>query len=84
MIPLEFPLDSSGNSTESVEIPLDSVEFPLDSSGIPLDSSGIHLILVEIPLEFHLIPVEIPLNSSDKTALINPLHRTTKFTLLTK
>ena len=59
MIPLEFPLDSSGNSTGSVEIPLDSVEIPLDSSGnsigIPLDSSG---------------------NSSDKTAIINPLHRT--------
>ena len=43
VIPLEFPLDSSGNSTGSVEIPLDSVEIPLDSSGIPLDSSGIPL-----------------------------------------
>ena len=41
MIPLEFPLDSSGNSTGSVEIPLeDSSGIPLDSSGIPLDSSG--------------------------------------------
>ena len=40
-----------------------------------------HLILVE----FHLILVEIPLdsrgNSSDKTALIDSLHRTIKFTL---
>ena len=74
MIPLEFPLDSSGNSTGSVEIPLNSSGIPLDSSGIPLDSGG-------IPLEFHLILVEIPLDSSDKTALINPLHRTSKFTL---
>ena len=40
VISLEFPLDSSGNSTGSVEIPLDSVEIPLDSDGIPLDSSG--------------------------------------------
>ena len=38
---LEFPLDSTGNSTGSVEIPLDSVEIHLDSSGIPFDSSGI-------------------------------------------
>ena len=43
VIPLEFPLDYSGNSTGSVEIPLDSVEIPLDSSGILLDSSGIPL-----------------------------------------
>ena len=67
MIPLEFPLDSCGNSTGPVEIPLDSVEIPLDSSGIPLDSSG--------------IPLDSSGNSSDKTALINPLQRTTKFTL---
>ena len=50
VIPLEFPLDSGGNSTGSVEIPLDSVEIPLNSSGIPLDSSRIPLDLVEIPL----------------------------------
>ena len=56
-----------------VEVPFDSSGIPLDSSGIPLDSSG-------ILIEFHLIPVEIPLDSSAKTALINPLHRTTKFT----
>ena len=43
VISLEFPLDSSGNSTGSVEIPLDSVEIQHDSSGIPLDSSGIPL-----------------------------------------
>ena len=79
MIPLEFPLDSSGNSTGQVEIPLDSVEIPLDSSGIPLDSSGIPLDSSKIPLEFHLILDSG--NSSDKTALINPMHRTTKFTL---
>ena len=47
VIPLEFPLDSSGN-TGSVEIPLDSVEIPLDSSGIPLDYSGNS---IEIPLD---------------------------------
>ena len=64
MIPLEFPLDSSGNSTGSVEIPLDSVEIPLDSSGIPLNSSGNS---IEMPLDSSG-------NSSDKTALINPLH----------
>ena len=64
MIPLEFPLDSSGNSTGSVEIPLDSVEIPLDSSGIPLNSSGNS---IEMPLDSRG-------NSSDKTALINPLH----------
>ena len=81
MIPLEFPLDSRGNSTGSVEMPLDSVKIPLNSSGIHLILVEFHLILVEIPLEFHLIPVEIPLDSSDKTALINPLHRTIKFTL---
>ena len=68
VIPLEFPLhvDSSGNSTGSVEIPLDSVEIPLDSSGIPLNSSGIPLDFSGIPLDFHLIPVEIPLDSIDK------------------
>ena len=66
VIPLEFPLESSGNSTGSVEIPLDSVEIPLDSSAIPLDSSGIPLDSSGIPLDFHLIPVEIPLDSSDK------------------
>ena len=80
MIPVEFPLDSSGNSTGSVEILLDSVAIPFDSSGIPLDSSGIPLDSSGILIEFHLIPVEIPLDSSAKTALINPLHRTTKFT----
>ena len=78
MIPLEFPLDSSENSTGPVEIPLDSAEIPLDSSGIPLDSSG-------IPLDYSGNSIGIPLdssgNSSDKTALINPMHRTTKFTL---
>ena len=78
MIPLEFPLDSSGISTGSVEIPLDSVEIPLDSSGIPLDSSG-------IPLDSSGNSIVIQLdssgNSSDKTAVIYPLYRTTKFTL---
>ena len=38
VIPLEFPLDSSGKIP--VEFPLDSVEITLDFSGIPLDSSG--------------------------------------------
>ena len=71
MILLEFPLDSSGNSTGSVEIPLDSVEIPLDSSGIPLDSSGNSIGF----------PLDSIGNSSDKTAVINPLYRTTKFTL---
>ena len=78
MIPLEFPLDSSDNSTGSVEIPLDSVEIPLDSSEIPFDSSG-------NPLDSSGNSIGIPLdssgNSSDKTALINPLHRTSKLTL---
>ena len=78
---MEFPLDASGNSTQSVEIPLDSVEIPLDCSRIPLVSSGIPLDSSGIPLEFHLIPVEIPLYSSDKTVIINPLHRTTKLTV---
>ena len=64
-------VDSSGNSTGSVEILLYSVEIPLNSSGIPLDSSGIPLDSSGNLLEFHLIPVEIPLHSSDKTALIN-------------
>ena len=80
VIPLEFPLDSSGNSTGSMKIPLDSVEIPLDSSGIPLDSSIIPLDSCEIPLEIHLIPMEIPLDSSAKSALINPLFKTTKLT----
>ena len=74
VIPLKFLLDSSGSSTGSVEIPMDSVEIPLDSTEIPLESSG-------NSIEFHSIPVEIPLDSSGKTALINPLHRTTKLTL---
>ena len=57
VIPLEFPLDSSGNSTGSVEILLYSVEIPLDSSGIPLDSSG-------IPLDSGGNSIGIPLDSS--------------------
>ena len=60
VIPLEFPRDSSGNSTGSVDIPLDSVEIPLDSSGIPLDSSG-------IPLDSSRNSIGISLDSSDKT-----------------
>ena len=53
VIPLEFPLDSTG----SVEFPLDSVKIPLYSSGIPLDSSG-------IPLDSSGNSIGIPLDSS--------------------
>ena len=56
-VPPEFPLDSSRNSTGSVEIPLDSVEIPLNSSRIPLDSSG-------IPLDSSGNSIGIPLYSS--------------------